>query len=256
LQLPEQQQRSGTASFLLLRQDAPVPLQWPMALLLSLKRREAVVFQGLGVIQHTPSSPGALRCLGWRRCSFPRPGFGRIATARGLGVRAPLRLGRGQARFQLLPHGRGGSQLCPPFNQVVPLTHRVRASRPRYAVAALWSVVRLPGPLHGRAGGLDRARVANGARPRCSAPAAADARRDDWRWHFAGAPPPDTRRAQLAGLAGDFGAHSLRSGFVTEAGRQNVASVRRWILRGTGACRRFWSIFGRALCAPVRPRIS
>jgi integrase len=30
------------------------------------------------------------------------------------------------------------------------------------------------------------------------------------------------RRAQLAGLVGDFGAHSLRSGFVTEAGRQNV----------------------------------
>ncbi len=30
------------------------------------------------------------------------------------------------------------------------------------------------------------------------------------------------RRAQLAGLQGDFGAHSLRSGFVTEAGRQNV----------------------------------
>jgi len=30
------------------------------------------------------------------------------------------------------------------------------------------------------------------------------------------------RRAQLAGLEGDFGAHSLRSGFVTEAGRQNV----------------------------------
>ena len=30
------------------------------------------------------------------------------------------------------------------------------------------------------------------------------------------------RRAQLAGLAGGFGAHSLRSGFVTEAGRQNV----------------------------------
>lgn len=30
------------------------------------------------------------------------------------------------------------------------------------------------------------------------------------------------RRAQLAGLAGDWGAHSLRSGFVTEAGRQNV----------------------------------
>jgi integrase len=30
------------------------------------------------------------------------------------------------------------------------------------------------------------------------------------------------RRAALAGLKGDFGAHSLRSGFVTEAGRQNV----------------------------------
>jgi hypothetical protein len=30
------------------------------------------------------------------------------------------------------------------------------------------------------------------------------------------------RRAQLAGLQGDFGAHSLRSRFVTEAGRQNI----------------------------------
>ncbi|WP_413704238.1 tyrosine-type recombinase/integrase [Pseudomonas sp. Pseusp16] len=30
------------------------------------------------------------------------------------------------------------------------------------------------------------------------------------------------RRAKLAGLAGDWGAHSLRSGFVTEAGRQGV----------------------------------
>lgn len=30
------------------------------------------------------------------------------------------------------------------------------------------------------------------------------------------------RRAALAGLDGDFGAHSLRSGFVTEAGRQGV----------------------------------
>jgi hypothetical protein len=30
------------------------------------------------------------------------------------------------------------------------------------------------------------------------------------------------RRAQLAGWEGDFGAHSLRSGYVTEAGRQNV----------------------------------
>jgi site-specific recombinase XerD len=30
------------------------------------------------------------------------------------------------------------------------------------------------------------------------------------------------RRAQLAGLSDTFSAHSLRSGFVTEAGRQNV----------------------------------
>jgi len=30
------------------------------------------------------------------------------------------------------------------------------------------------------------------------------------------------RRAGMAGLAGDFGGHSLRSGFVTEAGRQGV----------------------------------
>jgi hypothetical protein len=30
------------------------------------------------------------------------------------------------------------------------------------------------------------------------------------------------RRAQLAGLEGDFGAHSLRSGFVTEAGKQGI----------------------------------
>jgi len=30
------------------------------------------------------------------------------------------------------------------------------------------------------------------------------------------------RRAKLAGLEGDFGAHSLRSAFVTEAGKQGV----------------------------------
>ena len=35
-------------------------------------------------------------------------------------------------------------------------------------------------------------------------------------WHIV------KRRAQLAGLEGNFGAHSLRSGYVTEAGRQNV----------------------------------
>ena len=31
------------------------------------------------------------------------------------------------------------------------------------------------------------------------------------------------RRAQLAGLEGNFGGHSLRSGFVTEAGKQGIA---------------------------------
>lgn len=31
------------------------------------------------------------------------------------------------------------------------------------------------------------------------------------------------RRAALAGLKGDFGGHSLRSGFVTEGGRQGIA---------------------------------
>ena len=31
------------------------------------------------------------------------------------------------------------------------------------------------------------------------------------------------RRAALAGLRGDYGAHSLRAGFVTEAGRQNIS---------------------------------
>lgn len=31
------------------------------------------------------------------------------------------------------------------------------------------------------------------------------------------------RRASLAGLAGDFGGHSLRSGFITEGGRQGIA---------------------------------
>ena len=35
-------------------------------------------------------------------------------------------------------------------------------------------------------------------------------------WHIV------KRRARLAGIEGDFAAHSLRSGFVTEAGRQNV----------------------------------
>jgi integrase len=45
-------------------------------------------------------------------------------------------------------------------------------------------------------------------------------------WHIV------KRRAQLAGLEGNFGAHSLRSGFVTEAGRQNVPMREAMALTG------------------------
>jgi integrase len=40
------------------------------------------------------------------------------------------------------------------------------------------------------------------------------------------------RRAVLAGLKGDFSAHSLRSGFMTEAGRQNVPLAEAMALTG------------------------
>jgi site-specific recombinase XerD len=40
------------------------------------------------------------------------------------------------------------------------------------------------------------------------------------------------RRAALAGLSGDFSAHSLRSGFMTEAGRQNVPLAEAMALTG------------------------
>jgi len=40
------------------------------------------------------------------------------------------------------------------------------------------------------------------------------------------------RRAQLAGLDGDFSAHSLRSGFMTEAGRQQVSLGEAMALTG------------------------
>jgi integrase len=40
------------------------------------------------------------------------------------------------------------------------------------------------------------------------------------------------RRARLAGLQGDFSAHSLRSGFMTEAGRQNVPLAEAMALTG------------------------
>jgi len=40
------------------------------------------------------------------------------------------------------------------------------------------------------------------------------------------------RRAELAGLTGDFSAHSLRSGFMTEAGRQNIPLAEAMALTG------------------------
>ncbi len=40
------------------------------------------------------------------------------------------------------------------------------------------------------------------------------------------------RRAALAGLKGDFSAHSLRSGFMTEAGRQNISLADAMALTG------------------------
>jgi integrase len=40
------------------------------------------------------------------------------------------------------------------------------------------------------------------------------------------------RRATLAGLKGDFSAHSLRSGFMTEAGRRNVPLPEAMALTG------------------------
>jgi site-specific recombinase XerD len=45
-------------------------------------------------------------------------------------------------------------------------------------------------------------------------------------WHIV------KRRAQLAGLAANYGAHSLRSGFVTEAGRQNIPMGEAMALTG------------------------
>ena len=39
-------------------------------------------------------------------------------------------------------------------------------------------------------------------------------------------------RCALAGIAGDFSAHSLRSGFVTEAGRQNVPLAETMAMTG------------------------
>lgn len=40
------------------------------------------------------------------------------------------------------------------------------------------------------------------------------------------------KRCALAGIEGDFSAHSLRSGFVTEAGRQNVPLAETMAMTG------------------------
>jgi hypothetical protein len=51
------------------------------------------------------------------------------------------------------------------------------------------------------------------------------------------------RRAKLAGLEGDFGAHSLRSGYVTEAGRQNVPMAEALALTGHRSLATFLGYF-------------
>ncbi len=56
-------------------------------------------------------------------------------------------------------------------------------------------------------------------------------------WHIV------KRRALLAGLTGDFGAHSLRSGFVTEAGRQNVPLGEAMALTGHRSVQTFLRYF-------------
>jgi len=56
------------------------------------------------------------------------------------------------------------------------------------------------------------------------------------------------RRARLAGLEGDYGAHSLRSGFVTESGRQNVSMKEAMAMTGHRSVQTFLRYFqpGRA----------
>lgn len=51
------------------------------------------------------------------------------------------------------------------------------------------------------------------------------------------------RRAKLAGLEGDYGAHSLRSGYVTEAGRQNVPMAEALALTGHRSLATFLGYF-------------
>jgi Phage integrase family len=51
------------------------------------------------------------------------------------------------------------------------------------------------------------------------------------------------RRTALAGLEDDFGAHSLRSGFVTEAGRQNVPMKETMAMTGHRSLQTFLKYF-------------
>jgi integrase len=60
------------------------------------------------------------------------------------------------------------------------------------------------------------------------------------------------RRAQLAGLEGDFGAHSLRSGFVTEAGRQNVPMKEAMDLTGHRSIATFLRYFQTGTVSQTR----
>lgn len=55
------------------------------------------------------------------------------------------------------------------------------------------------------------------------------------------------RRAQLAGLEGSYGAHSLRSGYVTEAGRQNVPMAEALALTGHRSLMTFLGYFQTGL---------
>jgi site-specific recombinase XerC len=56
-------------------------------------------------------------------------------------------------------------------------------------------------------------------------------------WHIV------KRRAHLAGLSADYGAHSLRSGFVTEAGRQNIPMGEAMALTGHRSTTTFLQYF-------------
>jgi integrase len=60
------------------------------------------------------------------------------------------------------------------------------------------------------------------------------------------------RRAQLAGLEGNYGAHSLRSEFVTESGRQNVPMKEAMAMTGHRSVQTFLRYFQNRLSADQR----